>query len=108
MSEKEKKAIEHLKQIKSYGMIMGLKADKDIEKILNLIDKQQEEIEDLRIIADDIEEHNIVYTDTPEFEDRFISKDKIRDKIKELEDDKYEHLLARENIIKTLEELLGE
>lgn len=40
-------------------------------------------------------------------EKEYISKDKIRDKIKEIEDDKYEHLLARENIIKTLEELLG-
>ncbi len=54
------------------------------EILLNLIEKQQKEIEELQIIADDIKGHNIVYTDTPEFEDNFISKDKIREKMEEV------------------------
>lgn len=53
--------------------------------LVKVIKKQQKEIEELEIIADDIKGHNIVYTDTPEFEDKFISKDIIREKIKELE-----------------------
>ena len=48
-------------------------------KLETIIERQQKEIEDLQIIADDIKGHNIVYTDTPEFEDKFISKDKIRE-----------------------------
>ena len=50
--------------------------------ILNLIEKQQKEIEklkeDYQILKDDIEEHRIVYVDTPEFEEKYVSKDKIR------------------------------
>lgn len=45
MCEDEKKAIEHLNKIKSYGMIMGLKADGDIDIVLNLIEKQQNELQ---------------------------------------------------------------
>lgn len=45
LDEDEKKAIEHLNKIKSYGMIMGLKADGDIDIVLNLIEKQQKELE---------------------------------------------------------------
>lgn len=45
ISKEEKKAIKHLNQIKYYGTIRSLKADKDIDIILNLIEKQQKEID---------------------------------------------------------------
>ena len=57
MSENEKKAIEHLNKIKSYGMIMGLKADGDIDIVLNLIEKQQKELEQEREKNNKIEKY---------------------------------------------------
>ena len=60
-----------------------------LKTLLDLYNKQKEEIEDLKrdyeIITDDMKNHNVVYTDMPEFEERYISKDKIKDNIKELE-----------------------
>lgn len=63
----------------------------EIKTLLNLIDRLQRENEDLRILKDDLEDRRFIYTDTPEFEDAYIPKSKIRDKIKELENEiKYE------------------
>ena len=105
---------ENYEDIVSYGF--DLKTIRTIEELIKIVKQQQKEIEDLRIIADDIEEHNIVYTDTPEFEERFISKNKIRDKIKELEE--IGQMLTAEqgywgspkllNQMEILKELLGE
>ncbi len=84
-----------------------------IETILHLIEKQQKEIEqmkeDYQILKDDIEEHRIAYVDTPEFEEKYISKDKIKEKIEELKNRK---IGASTGIfavqVDILEELLGE
>jgi hypothetical protein len=51
-------------------------------ELANKIEKQQKKIEENQVLIDDIKEHRIVYIDTPEFEEKFISKDKIREKIK--------------------------
>lgn len=88
--------------------------EKAQKTILNLIDKQQEEIEELKrdyeIITDDMKNHNVVYTDMPEFEERYISKDKIRDKIEQLEKEKdlYFEKQIIQGKINLLKELLGE
>ena len=83
------------------------KVEKALQTILNLVEKQQKEIkarleeieslykmmsakddeieelkEDYQILKDDIEGHNIVYVDTPEFEEKYISKDKIEEKMR--------------------------
>lgn len=83
----EKKQHKHI-----YKYILGLYDNNSIEIILSLIEKQQKEIkarleeidslykmmsakddeieklkEDYQILKDDIEGHNIVYVDTPEF-----------------------------------------
>lgn len=121
MTEEEKKALKYLRK----NVIARIDIDKNGKEkiigygnahkyiILKLIKKQQKEIEELQIIADDIKGHNIVYTDTPEFEDKFISKDKIREKIEELEKAKLPIEYNIKNIkitdqIRILEELLEE
>lgn len=85
------------------------------DKILDLefkIKKQQKEIE---ILKDDIEGHRIAYVDTPEFEENYISKDKIKEKIEELEKPTQEGQClnviqgyVREGNLILLKELLGE
>ena len=82
MTNEEKKAIDYLIFHKYENS--STKEDM-IDKVIELVEKQSKEIEELKIIADDIEGHNIVYTDTPEFEEKYISKDKIKAKIKDKE-----------------------
>ena len=112
MSEEEMKAIEWLKTAEFFS------ARKFTPTILNLIEKQQKEIEELQIIADDIKGHNIVYTDTPEFEDKFISKNKIKEII-DIYDNTHEEYVELPNgkvidrnycgyLIEYLQELLEE
>lgn len=48
------------------------------------IEKLQKENEELKILEDDIQDKRIVYIDTPEFEENYISKQKIKDKLEEL------------------------
>ena len=92
MSEEEKKALRHIKVNLNdekkhhkhiYKYILGLYDNNSIEIILSLINKQQKEIEELKedyqILKDDIEGHRIAYVDTPGFEEKYISKDKIRE-----------------------------
>lgn len=42
------------------------------------------ENEELKILKDDIQDKRITYIDTPEFEENFISKQKVKDKIEEI------------------------
>jgi len=104
-TKEEKKAIERInnliwgfkrkenKQSKFKKDLWGYFKYRDYEAteiLLNLIEKQQKEIEENQVLIDDIKDHRIVYIDTPEFEEKFISKDKIREKLKKLrrEEDK--------------------
>ena len=122
MSEEEKKALRHIKVNLNdekkhhkhiYKYILGLYDNNSIEIILSLINKQQKEIEELKedyqILKDDIEEHRIAYVDTPEFEENYISKGKIKE-IKA----KWDKSIAWANAddyyyaMKMLDELLGE
>lgn len=44
------------------------------------LQKENENLKtDYQILQDDLKEHNIIYTDTPEFEEKYISKDKIKE-----------------------------
>lgn len=79
--------------------------------LLDLYKKEKEKNQGLQIFVDDIKEG--VYIDTPEFEENYISKDKIREKLKIRKEEKAEctdsieaKYLLREIYI--LEELLGE
>lgn len=103
MNEEEKKALRHIKvnlydekkQHKHiYNYILGLYDNSSIEIILQLIEKQQKEIENYQILKDDIEGHRIFYVDTPEFEEKYISKDKIMKKI-DLIDKEYAEIIEK-------------
>ena len=54
----------------------------EIDSLYKMMSAKDDEIEELKedyqILKDDIEGHRIVYVDTPEFEENYISKDKIR------------------------------
>ena len=134
MSEEEKKAIEKLKEGKKIGIYEVIRTFKKegienfvitrkkyIETILNLIEKQQKEIENLK----ELMAHKNGYTKQLE-EDLFenasnyvISKDKIREKIEEYkksknfkEVDEYGEIIEGEiiykDIVEALQELLKE
>lgn len=112
MSEEEKEIIEEFlglneiyssnATIRSYLSIY----QEAVKSALNLIDKLQKELEEkttilmagaekvkelekenkeLKVLADDIKDKRIAYIDTPEFEEKYIQKSKIENKIKEIE-----------------------
>ena len=54
--------------------------------------KLQKENEELKILEDDIQDKRIVYIDTPEFKENYISKQKVKDKIEELNKKEKEEL----------------
>lgn len=96
-------------------------AQKDLEEkyneLMNEYHKRVQEIinleQDLKVLQDDIEDKRIVYIDTPEFKDSYIAKEKIKDKIEEIKEDKdskyYDMFLVDrdiENTINILAELL--
>lgn len=85
--------------------------DKDyLHKMISFKDGEIEKLkEDYQILKDDIEGHRIVYVDTPEFEEKYISKDKIKEKIEELKNRKIGASTGIYAIqVDILEELLGE
>lgn len=94
MSDEEKKAIEYVKNIKSWwwdnspNRIYSINRT-DIEQfdiVLNLTERQQKEIEELK-------EENEKYKNPPFFdEDKYTENDKIKAKIEEVKEEK-EHYL---------------
>lgn len=105
MSEEEKKAIEYIKEFKNEvfeGVGNKSTMAKNIDILLNLIDKQQKEIEELKkpkyII--DCKTNKIT-----KLTNDFISKDKIREKIKKAKEIKWH---TPKLVIEYFEELLEE
>ncbi len=82
-TEEEKEAIDEAKTIVSikYGSIMHIEI-RNMEKILNLLEKQQKEINKLNN-----ENKKIKYFSNNLFIDDYISKEAIREKIKELSEE---------------------
>lgn len=117
LSEEEKKIIEsindYIKKKEELGDLgndftINFRDTKPLKTLLHLIENQQKEIEENQVLIDDIKEHRIVYIDTPEFEEKFISKDKIREKInqlKEIADEDNPYIFTK---IDAYEELLEE
>lgn len=108
MNKEEKEAIEILKQIPDYSWSY-YKRENAIAIVLNLIEKQQEEILDLKY---KVREH-ICIEAHEQVQQLYISKDKIREKIKELKSIgkyKLDHkdLYLEQESIDLLQELLGE
>lgn len=117
MNEKEKEAYNYLKKYINWETYGERNIEEEIKIILKLINKQQKEKEKLKeaykILKDDIKGHRIVYVDTPEFEENYISKDKIKEKIEKIKKDEEfyrEHFRMFEfnGKINILKELLGD
>lgn len=93
MTEEEKQIVEDYKSdlaLYKYERKIGLgrkNIDEKIYKmeiIISLFERLQKENEELKILKDDIQDKRIVYVDTPEFEENYISAQKIKDEIEEL------------------------
>ena len=85
-----------------------------IDHILAEREEDKKRIKELEVLEDDLKDKRIAYVDTPEFEEKFIAKQKVKDKIEEVKlsgggngKNNVENL-ARELVIDVLEELLEE
>ena len=110
MNEEEKESIEEFRKqlrlaINIDDVTTAIRND-NAQIILNLIEKQQKEIEELK------KDNNHQWEErcrlTFDIEKNFISKDKIREKIKEYKGLKEIDKMAYEEQIKPLQELLEE
>ena len=83
------------------------------------VKKLQKKIKELEVLEDDLKDKRVVYIDTPEFAENYIPKQKVKDKIEELNNNrpylmKFEDWRKKEytnediirNCIEVLEELL--
>ena len=50
-----------------------------IEHVLAEREEDKKRIERLQVLEDDLKDKRIVYVDTPEFEEKFIAKQKVKD-----------------------------
>ncbi len=112
MTEEEKQIVEDYKSdlaLYKYERKIGLGRNNIVEKIykmeiiISLFERLQKENEELKILKDDIQDKRIVYVDTPEFEESYISIQKIKDEIEELKG-KLEDISKRREKSKTKEE----
>lgn len=113
MTEEEKKAIEYMKEFQKdlYGASIKNLMASYLDTIFNLINKQQEEIEELNLQNIELKQQKIIDNCSIPTQKNFneyynyISKDKIREKIKEIEN---EHTGSTRNALSVLQELLDE
>lgn len=82
-----------------------------IEHILAEREEDKKKIDKLQVLEDDLKDKRIVYVDTPEFEEKFIPKQKVKDKfnklitrIKDLKNPKIKKNFSIEQIIDILEQ----
>ena len=102
MSEEEKEAMKNAKEVLKFTTYLADIGHKDLEILLNLIEKQQKEIQELNILLKEKSKdigHMVV---------NYISKDKIKEKIKSYEGLKIMDKSAYEEQVKPLKELLEE
>lgn len=109
-----------LKFFKTHGWIPNLSRNTNINETIEAIEhilaereEDKKRIERLQVLEDDLKDKRIVYVDTPEFEEKFIPKQKVKDKIEEIKEDKeskyFDKFLMTRDIdyaIEILEELL--
>lgn len=55
-----------------------------IKNILAEREEDKKRIKELEVLEDDLKDKRIAYVDTPEFEEKFIAKQKIKDKFNKL------------------------
>ena len=57
-----------------------------IDHILAEREEDKKRIERLQVLEDDLKDKRIVYVDTPEFEEKFIPKQKVKENIEKIKD----------------------
>ena len=74
-------------------------------------EEDKKRIKELEVLEDDLKDKRIVYVDTPEFEEKFIAKQKVKDnfnklitRIKEFKDPEIKKYFSIEQIIDLLEQ----
>lgn len=55
------------------------------KRIVKAIEHILAKIEELKILEDDLKDKRIVYVDTPEFEEKFIPKQKVKEELEKAE-----------------------
>lgn len=55
-----------------------------IDHILAEREEDKKRIKELEVLEDDLKDKRIVYVDTPEFEEKFIAKQKVKDEFNKL------------------------
>lgn len=80
-----------LKFFKTHGWIPNLSRNTNINETIEAIEhilaereEDKKRIKELEVLEDDLKDKRIAYVDTPEFEEKFIPKQKVKDKIEEL------------------------
>jgi hypothetical protein len=121
ISEEEKEAIEDIDLLVhclNYGeMKMTIASERqkeiaqELQMLLNLLNKQQKEIEELKDIQQEACEKEII--NQKHIKENYISKDKIREAIKNREIELYadnpeDNFIPFDKVIDTLKELLEE
>lgn len=109
-----------LKFFKTHGWIPNLSRNTNINETIEAIEhilaereEDKKRIKELEVLEDDLKDKRIAYIDTLEFEKEFIPKQKVKDKIEEIKEDKeskyFDKFLMTRDIdyaIEILEELL--
>ena len=82
-----------------------------ITHILAEREEDKKKIDKLQVLEDDLKDKRIVYVDTPEFEEKFIAKQKVKDnfnklntRIKDFKNPKIKKYFSIEQIIYLLEQ----
>ena len=111
MKEEEKQAIETLKEINQaikYRPMLSIPSDtKLFDTILNIIKKQQKEIEELKEKNASLQKE-IKLMKSININDNYISKDKIKEKLEELKAMEISQDIYTTDIEKMFEDLLKE
>lgn len=55
-----------------------------VKKLLAEREEDKKRIKELEVLEDDLKDKRIAYVDTPEFEEKFIAKQKVKDKFNKL------------------------
>lgn len=110
LSEEEKKAIEYLTKYIHWETYGERSLETDIKTVLNLLDKKQKEIEELKLDLEEMEKSNNHKKENwvhKNVLNNYINKDKIREIIEELKkQDELNELSHNYLIIPVLQELL--
>ena len=116
--EKVKKLNNLLNFFKTHGWIPNMSRETNINETIEAIDnilaereEDKKRIKELEVLEDDLKDKRIAYVDTPEFEEKFIAKQKVKDnfnklitRIKEFKNPERKTYFSIEQIIYLLEQ----